>query len=162
MIGVLHSSDPFSLSLIFRVINCSNDTKTLHGARRFHLGDFELVRKLAGGSYGETYEVVDSSRQSHVLKVTMMQIGINSEYDSCIREIVPFLAFPRHPCLIGLDGSIFDRNRGIISSIGLKELSIEFKLKIFYGLFSGVAFLHDHGFIHRYIHPSNVLASENY
>lgn len=173
VIGVLKSTGEISVSLIFRVINISTDKIILHNVKQFHKSDFKFTRKLGEGSFGQTHEVIDSLLRLHVLKIMLKKIEISNKDDSSIREIIPFLAFPKHPCLIKLEGFIYDRDcgiilvleyaeQGVISSINFNELAIDKKLKLLYGLFSCVAFLHDNGFVHRDIHPSNVLITDEY
>lgn len=173
IIGALKSSQFFHLKLIFRLLNESTKDIVIYNVPRFKYNQFQIVRILGSGAYGEVYEVVDMLSRSYVFKIMKEMICVTNDDDNCIREIVPLIFFPNHPCLVKLEGFIFDKNHGIIlileyvsrgriDTIEFFWMDNDVKYKILYGLFSCLAFLHEHGFIHRDIHTSNILVSENY
>lgn len=173
MIGALKSTGEFQFTLIFRIINNYFNDIEVYNVPKFYLDDFKLVKELEGGLNGKTYVVIDSSNVIHVLKMMKNKINIKNKDDPTIREIVPFITLPEHPCVIKLDGFIYDQKHGIvlvleyasrgrIDSIDFEKLDKGIGEQMLYRLFSCIAFFHDHGFIHRDIHPSNVLVNEKY
>lgn len=173
VVGAIKIDKEIFLALNFRVINNSTSKIIVHNVKKFKLRDFKVIRSLGMGYYGNTYQVLGKSSKFYAVKVLNERMNINNKNDVAIREIIPLISLPEHPCLIKLLGFIYDHNfgiilvleyasRGRIDEIGFKNLEIDMKYKILYGLFSCVAMLHEFNYIHRDIHPSNVLISEDY
>lgn len=173
VVGALRTSGDASISLVFRVINESSNDFFIHKFPRFRLNDFREIEFLSRGSHGKTSKVIDSENRFHVLKRMHRKINIKDKDDVTIREIIPLISLPKHPCLIRLDGFISDSpneiilvlehtSQGRIDSIDFENLSKDKRVRILYGLFSFFAFFHDHSFVHRDICPSNVLVIESY
>lgn len=172
-IGALKMEKDATISLVFRVINSHKNEICIFGVPKFHISEFKINKMVNNGCLGTVYEVVDSLSRKHVFKVFGSRLNIENPKDIVIREIIPFIALPRHPCMIKLDGFIYSSNhflklvleiaeRGRINEIDIRNLNDGIVSKVFYGLFSCIAFLHEHGFVHRDIHPSNILITKDY
>lgn len=173
VIGSFNYSNGFYLSIVFRIIDKEQNDISIYNVPKMHLRDFNLTRKLGNGAFGTVYEAMFKNSKIYALKHMFQKIDIKKRDDTTIREIIPLICFPKHPCLIKLEGFIYDTNNGIIlvlehvsrgkiSAINFENLDINMKIRLIYGLLSCVALLHDYKFVHRDICPDNVLVTENF
>lgn len=169
-IGALKIHKELSLVLIFRVNAGNSYDIRIYGVQKVYMSQYKLIEQTGNGAAGFANVYTDSFNTKHVIKHFKAMINIET---NSIREIIPFISLPRHPCLIQLEGYACDNingislvleygERGRISDIGIKDLDNNLICKMLYGMFSVISFLHEHGFIHRDIHPYNVVVTRDY
>ena len=148
-------------------------------AYRFDLSRYEILEKIGGGAYGTVYK----AREAGTGRICACKI-LNKEIDdrtgrddlrNLVREVVN-MSRALHPAIVKFVGfSAKDaegRLRPVIvseflprslqrlvddESNGLSELDGTDKLMILYGVASAMAFLHEHGIVHRDLKLDNIL-----
>lgn len=173
IIGALKTDKNIFVSLVFRIINRFTNDIRIFKIHQFYIDEFLINREINKGRYGRAFKVTDSESRKHVFKKFEEKINIKDPKNVIIREIIPFIALPSHPCMIKLEGFINNSDdnfilvleyadRGRISEVDIKKLNDDKICRILYGLCSCIAFIHDYGYIYRDIHPSNVLITKEY
>lgn len=173
MIGVVES-DNEDLSILFRIANKSSNDFVIHNITRYYPQDLNIIQTIGSGASGTIYLATNSMNEKVAIKCLKNSLSIKRIDDSSLREIIPLIFLPKHPCMIKLLGYLFDAaNRslslvleyaehGSIDGFGLFSLPDFYILRFFYGLFSCVSFMHDYHFIHRDLNLHNILVSSDY
>ncbi len=135
---------------------------------------YEIICRLGAGSSGEVWLADEPEPGRMVALKILHRSGSNNASGELLRHECQILAKLIHPNLVVLYRSIVteDGRQGLamewIDGWPLDEwlklhpdLSLTEKLELFRGMVRGVAYLHDHGVVHRDLKPPNVIVDMN-
>lgn len=167
--GILSSNNKGSFSLTFRAVTNFSRDISIHGVNKLHYTDYQIKYMLREEIAEDTFIALDSSSNEHLIKILNLKADISD--NEFLDKIAQFVVIPRHPCLIQLEGFIYDDEFSFvfkcpegrrINEIDFPSLSDNEKSKILYGLFSCISLVHDYKFMYGRMNPLNIYVTREY
>ena len=153
-------------------------------AREINLADFEIIKSIGSGSFGDVSLVLNKkTKKQYAAKVSQKEISSEEELASFFREVsatskvknaavLAVIGYNRldfdggeYPTLIteyASKGSLFTMFDNISKSMAPHEFTETSKYLVLLGISLGMKSLHSQGIIHRDLKPENVLLDDNY